>query len=120
MLGETVGGRLIDALNSTENPLARESYADIVSELRLEGALDSLIRHFETEWENRRFYAFCLGRMGDPRVAGILEDALQAADLRYLDYIAIRDAYELLGGLLELERDFSGDPDYIALIGQEE
>ena len=87
----------------------------IVSELCLEGALESLVRHFETEWENRGFYAFCLGRMGDPRAAGVLEDALKDNDVRYLDYLAIRDAYELLGGLLELERDFSADPDYVAL-----
>lgn len=115
LLGATIGDRLIRELNQTENPLARESYADIVSELCLEGALDSLVRHFETEWENRAFYAFCLGRMGDPRAAGVLEDALKDNDVRYLDYLAIRDAYELLGGFLELERDFSADPDYVEL-----
>ena len=115
LLGEAVGERLIAALENTENPLARESYADIASELRLEGALDALLLHFETEWENRGFYAFCLGRMGDARAAGALEKALRSRDLRYLDYIAIRDAYEQLGGLVEVERDFSNDPDYQAL-----
>lgn len=120
LLGEAVGDRLIAALKTTENPLARESYADIASELRLEGALDALLLHFETEWENRGFYAFCLGRMGDARVAGVLEKALLSPDLRYLDYLAIRDAYEQSGGLLELERDFSDDPDHQALCKRNE
>ncbi len=114
--GRAVGAPLIAAMDGTENPFARESFADIVSELRLPEAMDSLLRHFETEWDSRAFYAFCLGRMGGPRAMDALERALRDMDLGYMDYVAVRDAYERLGGCVELEReDFAEDADYTAL-----
>jgi len=52
-----------------------------------------------------------------------LENAMQLAELEYIDYIEIRNAFEELGGVVEEERDFSGSPQYEALkelAGQEQ
>ena len=45
-----------------------------------------------------------------------LEEALRQEDIRYFDYISIKNALEELGGEVDLERDFSGDKDYDSLI----
>lgn len=39
---------------------------------------------------------------------------LRLTDLRYLDYIELRDAVEALGGDAGEERAFYGDPDFEA------
>lgn len=56
-------------------------------------------------------YASYLARYGDERCAPMLYRALSCAP--YADYIEIRNAIESLGGVVDEERDFSSDPDYI-------
>ena len=54
-----------------------------------------------------------LGRLGDARAIPLLEALLKEyVDMCYVDYRAIREAIEALGGDEAEELDFSGDPDY--------
>ena len=45
----------------------------------------------------------------------MLREALELTDLNYLDYIEIVHAIEALGGEVETEREFNGDPYYESL-----
>lgn len=117
-LGLEVMPKVLYAMDTTSNSFARESYADILSKARYQPALESIIRHFETEWEHRAVYASCLSKMGAEALP-TLEHALKEVEMSYLDYLAIRDAYEMLGGQLELERDFETDADYRKLANDE-
>ena len=51
-------------------------------------------------------------RLGDARAVEPLKTAMQAPNLRYGDYLAMRDAAESLGAILDVEREFYGDQDY--------
>lgn len=57
-----------------------------------------------------------LGKLGDERAIPTLKAAAEAEDLKYLDYIELRNAIEQLGGECP-EREFDRDPDYEALFG---
>ncbi|MBE5731194.1 MAG: hypothetical protein E7350_04525 [Clostridiales bacterium] len=61
--------------------------------------------------DNLALYASYLARYGDERCAPMLYRALSSAP--YAEYIEIRNAIESLGGIVDEERDFSSDPDYI-------
>ncbi len=117
-IGLEVMPKALYAMDTTGNSFARESYADILSKAGYQPALESIIRHFETEWEHRAFYALCLSKMGE-KALPTLEHALQEVEMPYLDYLAIRDAYEMLGGQLQLERDFETDANYQKLANDE-
>ena len=62
--------------------------------------------------ENRAFAAKLLGRYGDARAVEPLKAMLGQSDLTYFEYMEIRNAVEALGGEIETEREFYGDPDY--------
>ena len=62
--------------------------------------------------ERRGLYAGLLADMGDERAVEPLKEAAALSDLRYLDYLEIRDAIESLGGDPGQPREFNGDPDY--------
>lgn len=62
--------------------------------------------------ENRVFAAKLLGRYGDARAVEPLKALLGQSDLSYFEYMEIRNAVEALGGEVETEREFYGDPDY--------
>ena len=49
------------------------------------------------------------GKIGNPQALPALEEALRRDNIRYYDYVAIRNALEALGGQVDIERDFSGD-----------
>ena len=63
----------------------------------------------------RDYYAALLEHMGDPAAIEPLKRALQLTELDYLEYLAIRNAIEGLGGEAGEEREFNGDPNYEAL-----
>lgn len=77
--------------------------------------LEYLLHKLRNEPEQRALYASCLGKLGDPRALDDIRMMLDLSDLRYLDYIELRDALEALGGELDEERSFYGDPDFEAL-----
>lgn len=74
---------------------------------------------FRNRPERRALFASYLAKLGDERAIEILRPALQYVDLGYLDYIEIRNAIEALGGEVEEEREFFGDPDYESMRSME-
>ncbi len=80
-----------------------------------ERILRHLLHKLKNEPEQRALYASCLGKLGDPAAIEDLQMMLNLMDLRYIDYIEIRDAVEALGGDAGEERSFYGDPDFEAL-----
>lgn len=76
---------------------------------------DYLIRRLRNQPEQRALNASLLAKLGDDRAIGPLREMLNLFDLRYLDYIELRDAVEALGGDAGEDRSFYGDPDFEAL-----
>ena len=76
---------------------------------------DYLIRRLKNQPEQRALNASLLAKLGDPRALEPLQEMLNLFDLRYLDYIELRDAVEALGGDAGADRSFYGDPDFEAL-----
>ena len=76
---------------------------------------DYLIRRLKNQPEQRALNASLLAKLGDPRALEPMKEMLNLFDLRYLDYIELRDAVEALGGDAGEDRSFYGDPDFEAL-----
>lgn len=76
---------------------------------------DYLIRRLRNRPEQRALNASCLAKLGDERAIEPMREMLKLYDLRYFDYVELRDAIEALGGDAGEERTFYGDPDYEAL-----
>lgn len=76
---------------------------------------DYLIHRLRNQPEQRALNASLLAKLGDPRAVEPLKEMLNLFDLRYLDYIELRDAVEALGGDAGEDRSFYGDPDFEAL-----
>lgn len=74
-----------------------------------------LIERLRNQPEQRALNASCLAKLGDERAVEPMKEMLRLFDLRYFDYIELRDAVEALGGDAGEERTFYGDPDYEAL-----
>lgn len=62
--------------------------------------------------EQRADAARLLGRYGDARAIEPLKALLDLTDIGYYEYMEVRNAVEALGGEVENEREFYGDPDY--------
>ena len=62
--------------------------------------------------EQRAFAARLLGRYGDARAIEPLKALISMSDITYYEYMELRNAVEALGGEIEHEREFYGDPDY--------
>ena len=76
---------------------------------------DYLLHRLRNQPEQRALNASLLAKLGDPRALEPLKEMLNLFDLRYLDYIELRDAVEALGGDAGEDRSFYGDPDFEAL-----
>ena len=76
---------------------------------------DYLLRRLRNQPEQRALNASLLAKLGDNRALEPLKERLTLFDLRYLDYIELRDAVEALGGDAGEDRSFYGDPDFEAL-----
>ena len=76
---------------------------------------DYLLRRLRNQPEQRALNASLLAKLGDNRALEPLKEMLNLFDLRYLDYIELRDAVEALGGDAGEDRSFYGDPDFEAL-----
>ncbi len=103
------------ALADTENA----AYAlEVLSKLKNkdERAYARLLRAFtEGEKEEIPLYAGYLASYGDERALSALLAAIEREDVGYIAFQELKYAIEALGGEYEKQRDFSADPEYIAV-----
>lgn len=57
-------------------------------------------------------FAGLLGGYGDPAAIDILKSFAKENDVNYMEYVEIRNAVEELGGYMDVEKNFDGDPYY--------
>lgn len=108
---------VINAFEQAQNTYATDCFLDILTDMPYdERTYGYAMERFLLSDTQKAFYANCLGKIGDSRALPVLEEALRQENLRYFDYVAIKNALEELGGEVEIERDFSGDDDYESLI----
>lgn len=92
---------------------ARETFLDVLCNFPGDERIYTYAESaFRNRPDRRALFASYLAKLGDERAIELLRPALNYVDLGYLDYIEIRNAIEALGGEVEEEREFSGDPDY--------
>lgn len=95
---------------------AREAFLDVLCNFSGDERIyNYAVKAFETEYDRRALYASYLAKLGDVRAVEPLRRALELSDLNYLDYIEIVHSIEALGGEVESEREFNGDPYYESL-----
>lgn len=98
---------------------AQETYLDIlVNYPGDERIYDLLMSAFGAHLDKIALYASFIGKLGDERALDTLKKALNLQEISYLDYLEIRNAIEMLGGTVETEREFAGDPYYESLKGE--
>lgn len=91
----------------------KTAIADILSSGGKDERVFKLLSELFASGDNIPLYASYLARYGDDRAAAQLYRALDTVG--YADYIEVRNAIESLGGVVDDYRDFSSDPEYIAL-----
>ncbi len=98
---------------------AQETYLDILVNYPGDGRIyDLLMSAFNAHYDKIALYASFIGKLGDERALDTLKKALNLQEITYLDYLEIRNAIEMLGGTVETEREFAGDPYYESLKGE--
>jgi len=115
-MGRIIVEPVLKALEHTNNLHARECFVDILSNFSNDDRIFRwILTMFEETEEKKALYASYLGKYGDDRAIQVLEKAIKSVNINYLDYIEIKNAIEELGGVIEIDRDFSGDKYYEAL-----
>ena len=110
-----IAKRLMDAYDGASD-YARTLIMDVcVNFPGDERVYDALVWRLKNLPEQRALHASYLAKLGDERALDVLQDMLKLFDLSYFDYIEIRDAVEALGGDVQDDRTFYGDPDYEAM-----
>jgi len=98
------------------SPLAQEVFLDILCNFPGDERIYKYtLSAFMRNAEKRALFASYLGKLGDVRAIEPLTKSLEWEDLNYLDYIEIVGAIEALGGEVQRDREFSGDPYYESL-----
>ncbi|MDD5017366.1 MAG: hypothetical protein PHO15_04605 [Eubacteriales bacterium] len=114
--GEIQKENLIAAYEASESGYASDCFLDILCDLPCdERIFQFALEKFLYSDDQKAFYASCLGKIGNENALPYLEEELKNDDIVYFDYMAMKNAYEELGGEISIERDFSGDKDYESL-----
>ena len=111
---------VMNAFEHASSAYAADCFLDILTDMPYdERTYNHAMERFLLCDQQQAFYAQCLGKIGNPQALPALEEALRRDNIRYYDYVAIRNALEELGGQVDIERDFSGDKDYDTLAEME-
>ena len=107
-----IAGRLLDGYDAAED-FARELILEVLCNFPGDGRVyGRLLDMLKNRPEQRAFAARLLGRYGDARAIEPLKALISMSDITYYEYMELRNAVEALGGEIEHEREFYGDPDY--------
>lgn len=114
-LGKAAKEPVLSRMEHAEND-AKAAFLDVLCNFPGDERIYQYVADaFRTGFDRRALYASYLAKLGDPRAVELLREALELTDLNYLDYIEIVHAIEALGGEVETEREFNGDPYYESL-----
>ncbi len=114
------GSDLLDsvllAYENAKSRYAADCFLDVLADMPFDTRVyEHVLERFLYSEQHKALYASLLGKLGSENALPYLEEAMRRQSLKYYDYLAIKNAYEALGGEIEIERDFSGDEDFEAL-----
>lgn len=119
--GSSVKEMLVEAFENASSEYAADCFLDILADLPYEERVYTyVLDKFVSSADKHAFYASCLGKLGNEKALPYMEEALRQDSLTYFEYISIKNALEELGGEVDIERDFTGDKDYEALLDRED
>ena len=107
-----VAARLLDGYDAVPDfarTLILEALCNFPGDARV---YERMLEMLKNRPEQRADAARLLGRYGDARAIEPLKALLDLTDIGYYEYLEVRNAVEALGGEVENEREFYGDPDY--------
>ena len=107
-----VAARLLDGYDAAADfarTLILEALCNFPGDARV---YERMLEMLKNRPEQRADAARLLGRYGDARAIEPLKALLDLTDIGYYEYMEVRNAVEALGGEVENEREFYGDPDY--------
>lgn len=107
-----VAARLLDGYDAAPDfarTLILETLCNFPGDARV---YERMLEMLKNRPEQRADAARLLGRYGDARAIEPLKALLDLTDIGYYEYMEVRNAVEALGGEVESEREFYGDPDY--------
>lgn len=108
---------VLAAFNATDSLYASDCFLDVLADMPFdERVYENILERFLYTETNKAFYASLLGKLGSEKAMPYLQEALSLENIRYYDYMAVKNAFEALGGEIDIERDFSGDKDYDLLM----
>ena len=107
-----IADRLLDGYDAAPDfarTLILEALCNFPGDARV---YERMLEMLKNRPEQRADAARLLGRYGDARAIEPLKALLDLTDIGYYEYMEVRNAVEALGGEVESEREFYGDPDY--------
>lgn len=87
--------------------------AEILVNAKRDERTYTLLTELFASGDNTPYYAGLIGKYGDERAAAMLYRALDTCS--YAEYLEIKNAIERMGGIVEIDRDFSSDPTFLAV-----
>ena len=112
---KNMGGKVVEPLlkaYETACPAAKECIVDILCDYPTEKRVLPLLLNLMDTSKNTALIASYIGNFGDADALPRMMEALDAPEITYLDYIEIANTVRALGGEIEKERVFDGDPYY--------
>ena len=107
--------QLLSAMDEAEGA-ALDTLLDLLCEFPGDERIyQKTLERFLSDPDHLALHASFLAKLGDARAIEPLKKMSTLTELNYRDYIEIRDAVEELGGSLDTEREFAGDPYYESL-----
>ena len=101
------------------NRAGQEAFLDVlVNYPGNEQVFQLAVRLFKENPSRRALFASYLGKLGDDRALPVLMEAAMDDKCRYMDFIELRNAIEMLGGDAP-KREFDEDEEYDALRAME-
>jgi len=112
---KAVVDKILDGLKSIDDEEVETRCMDILVNFPGDERIYSKLTSMFNQYTNTALLAAYLGKYGDDRAVGILQESLNWEDINYLDYIEIRHAIEELGKEVDHIRTFDGDSYYESL-----